>query len=209
MLLVNRCKPLNGEAVGDADKRRPDPSVDKRDSALDQASCNDIPGRAKAVENGEDLMAGWVVPPASADRLAGDLLCKIRHRPASRLQYHPPLTHPSQRIHENRIQPRGRGPDYAMGGGPNGVRAPDELGCLYLALQPEPRPKARNLPTRLGARDVGAQANRIRRAGPVLRFIEQVRCATSRAPVRHRPPDRPAPQKRAPSVVSEPRRDSR
>jgi hypothetical protein len=38
-----------------------------------------------------------------------------------------------------------------------------------LALLPEPRPKARNLPTRYGARDVGAQANRIRRAGPALR----------------------------------------
>jgi hypothetical protein len=37
-----------------------------------------------------------------------------------------------------------------------------------LALLPEPRPKARNLPTRYGARDVGAQANRIRLAGPVL-----------------------------------------
>ena len=39
-----------------------------------------------------------------------------------------------------------------------------------LALLPEPRPKARNLPTRYGARDVGAQANRIRHAGPALRF---------------------------------------
>jgi hypothetical protein len=38
-----------------------------------------------------------------------------------------------------------------------------------LALLPEPRPKARNLPTRYGARDVGAQANRIRRAGPAPR----------------------------------------
>jgi hypothetical protein len=38
-----------------------------------------------------------------------------------------------------------------------------------LALLPEPRPKARTLPTRYGARDVGAQANRIRRAGPALR----------------------------------------
>jgi hypothetical protein len=37
-----------------------------------------------------------------------------------------------------------------------------------LALLPEPRPKARNLPTRYGARDVGAQANRIRRAGPAF-----------------------------------------
>ena len=35
-----------------------------------------------------------------------------------------------------------------------------------LALLPEPRPKARKLPTRNGARDVGAQANRIRHAGP-------------------------------------------
>ena len=99
VLLVNRCKPLSWEAVGDTDKRRPDPSVDQRDSALDQASCNDIPGRTKAVENSEDLMAGRVAPPASADRLAGDLLCKIRHGPTSRLQHHPLLTHPSQRIH--------------------------------------------------------------------------------------------------------------
>ena len=35
-----------------------------------------------------------------------------------------------------------------------------------LALLPGPRPKARNLPTRYGARDAGAQANRIRHAGP-------------------------------------------
>jgi hypothetical protein len=39
---------------------------------------------------------------------------------------------------------------------------------VQLALLPEPRPKARNLPTRPGARDVGAQANRIRHAGPAL-----------------------------------------
>jgi hypothetical protein len=36
---------------------------------------------------------------------------------------------------------------------------------LELALLPEPRPKARNLPTRYGARDAGAQANRIRLQG--------------------------------------------
>ena len=34
---------------------------------------------------------------------------------------------------------------------------------------PEPRPKARYLPTRLGARDVGAEANRIRLVGPAFR----------------------------------------
>ena len=39
---------------------------------------------------------------------------------------------------------------------------------MELALLPEPRPKARNLPTRYRARDVGAQANRIRLAGPGL-----------------------------------------
>jgi hypothetical protein len=44
-----------------------------------------------------------------------------------------------------------------------------------LALLPEPRPKARNLPTRYGARDVGAQANRIRHAGPALRSFERRR----------------------------------
>jgi hypothetical protein len=43
---------------------------------------------------------------------------------------------------------------------------------VVLALLPEPRPKARNLPTRYGARDVGAQANRIRLAGPALRCFE-------------------------------------
>jgi hypothetical protein len=42
-----------------------------------------------------------------------------------------------------------------------------------LALLPEPRPKARNLPTRYGARDEGAQANRIRRAGPAFRWFER------------------------------------
>jgi len=41
---------------------------------------------------------------------------------------------------------------------------------VELALRPEPRPKARNLPTRYGARDVGAQANRIRLAGPAPRY---------------------------------------
>ena len=43
---------------------------------------------------------------------------------------------------------------------------------VVLALLPEPRPKARNLPTRYSARDVGAQANRIRLAGPAL-VVEQ------------------------------------
>ena len=41
---------------------------------------------------------------------------------------------------------------------------------LLLALLPEAWPKARKLPTRYGARDVGAQANRIRHAGPASRF---------------------------------------
>jgi hypothetical protein len=36
---------------------------------------------------------------------------------------------------------------------------------VELALLPEPRPKARMLSTRYGARDVGAKANRIRRQG--------------------------------------------
>jgi hypothetical protein len=48
VLLVKSCKPLSGEAVGNTDKRRPDPSVDQCDSAVDQASCNDVPGRANA-----------------------------------------------------------------------------------------------------------------------------------------------------------------
>jgi hypothetical protein len=58
VLLLKSCKPLSGEAVGNTDKRRPDPSVDERHFAVDQASCNEIPGRAKTVENGEDLAAG-------------------------------------------------------------------------------------------------------------------------------------------------------
>ena len=76
VLLVNRCKPLSWEAVGDTDKRRPDPSVDRRDSALDQASCNDIPGRAKAVENSEDLMAGRVAP--RLPRIGSPAICSAR-----------------------------------------------------------------------------------------------------------------------------------
>ena len=38
----------------------------------------------------------------------------------------------------------------------NRPRAPSELGCRYWPCWPEPRPKARNLPTRSGARDAGA-----------------------------------------------------
>ena len=68
MLLVNSCKPLSGEAISDTNKRRPDPSVDERDPALDETGCNDIPGRTNSVENGEDLMAGCVAPTACADR---------------------------------------------------------------------------------------------------------------------------------------------
>ena len=41
---------------------------------------------------------------------------------------------------------------------------------VQLALLPEPRPKARNLPTRYGARGVGAQANRIRLQGQLPLF---------------------------------------
>ena len=44
-----------------------------------------------------------------------------------------------------------------------------ESRMVGLALLPEPRPKAGNLPTRYGARDEGAQANRIRHAGPARR----------------------------------------
>ena len=99
VLLVDCRKALGGVAVGDTDERRPDVSVEQRDSAVDEPSCDDIVGRAQAVENGADLTAGRVAAPASADRLAGDLLCKIRHRAASRLQHTPVLTHPSRRIH--------------------------------------------------------------------------------------------------------------
>lgn len=41
--------------------------------------------------------------------------------------------------------------------------------CRCWPYPPEPRPKARYLPTRLGARDVGAEANRIRLVGPAFR----------------------------------------
>src|SRR4029453_9170998 len=58
VLFVESCKPLDGKAVGNTDKRRPDPAVDERDSALDQASCNHLLGGTKRVENGEDFMSG-------------------------------------------------------------------------------------------------------------------------------------------------------
>lgn len=47
-------------------------------------------------------------------------------------------------------------------------RRPKGVGWLELALLPEARPKARTLSTRYGARDVGAQANRIRRQGQLF-----------------------------------------
>jgi hypothetical protein len=47
-------------------------------------------------------------------------------------------------------------------GGSRSTCAVQRRKMIELALLPEPRPKARNLPTRYGARDVGAQANRIR-----------------------------------------------
>jgi hypothetical protein len=50
---------------------------------------------------------------------------------------------------------------------------------VELALLPEPRPKARNLPTRSGARDVGAQANRIRLQGQPSLFRAEVAMSKS------------------------------
>jgi hypothetical protein len=50
-------------------------------------------------------------------------------------------------------------------------RRPQGSRMVLLALLPEPRPKARNLPTRSGARDVGAQANRIRHAGSAVCWV--------------------------------------
>ena len=57
------------------------------------------PEASKAVEDGEDLPAGGMAPPASMDRLAGDVLREIRQRPASGLQNDALLAHPRQRIH--------------------------------------------------------------------------------------------------------------
>ena len=72
-------------------RRRPCRVVELEEAAhLGQpAFLNEADVGEKTVENGEDRTAGLVVPPAPADRLAGDLLCKIRYRPASRLQHNP------------------------------------------------------------------------------------------------------------------------
>ena len=127
-----------GKRVGDTNKCRPDPSVDERDSALDQASCNDIPGREKAVENGEDRMAGWVAPPASVDRLAGDLAVQDSAPAREQTATPPPAHTPKPTDPWSRIQPPGRSLDYELGRGPDRVRAPDELGCLIWPCSQNP-----------------------------------------------------------------------
>ena len=78
---------------------------------------------------------------------------------------------------------------------------------VELALLPEPRPKARNLPTRYGARDVGAQANRIRLQGQRSLFDQAlvgsgvVLSKSSDKPEKH--------QKRKPQNALEKRRSER
>ena len=105
VLFVKSCKPLDGEAVGNTDERRPDPAMDKCDSALDQASCNYLVRGAKTVENGEDFMSGCVAPPAPADRLPCDLLCEIRVPVREQTAAQPPARTPKPTDPPSRIQP--------------------------------------------------------------------------------------------------------
>src|SRR3954451_585268 len=98
--LIDGGKALERKSIRDTHKGWPDPPVEQGDLPIDQARRDDVGGVEDASEHGEDLMAGRVSPPATADRLTDDLFCQIRQRPASGLQHHPLLAHPVQRIHE-------------------------------------------------------------------------------------------------------------
>src|SRR2546428_11970847 len=75
-----------------SDQSRPQPSVNERDLALDQATHKDFVAVADCSRHREDLVTFRMRPPATPNWLSCDDLGKRRHRPLRSLEHHTVLT---------------------------------------------------------------------------------------------------------------------
>ena len=81
-----------------SDKSRPQPPVDKRDLALDQATHEDFVAVADGSRHRKDLVTFRMRPPATPNWLPSDNLGKRRDRPLRRLEYDTVLTNESESL---------------------------------------------------------------------------------------------------------------
>lgn len=98
VLLINGSQPFWREPIRDPDKSRPEPTMDKRDLAVDETGRYHVGGTEHLVDDIEDLVTGPVPPPAAPDRLARDELGEIRDQALGRLQHDSLVTHPLERL---------------------------------------------------------------------------------------------------------------
>jgi hypothetical protein len=75
-----------------SDKSGPQPPVNERDLALDQATHKDFVAVADGSSHGEDLVTFRMRPPAPPNGDSSDGLGKRRHRPLRSLEYHTVVT---------------------------------------------------------------------------------------------------------------------
>lgn len=80
MDLAHACQTRSRQAIRRPYERRPQPPMDERDLALDEAAHENIIAVADGACHGEDLAAFRMRPPVTANRRARDGLGQRRHR---------------------------------------------------------------------------------------------------------------------------------
>lgn len=98
MDLAHLRKAIRWKPTRRSDESGPQPPVDKRDLAVDQATHENFVAVTDRSRHREDLVTFRMRPPATANRLSRNGLGERRHRPLSRLEYHPVLANESESL---------------------------------------------------------------------------------------------------------------
>jgi len=80
VFLSNLCQLLGRETRREPNKQGPEPAMNQRDFAIDEAANEHSLGICDGLKDCEDVMALRVRPPTALDWLADDGLCEARDR---------------------------------------------------------------------------------------------------------------------------------
>jgi hypothetical protein len=96
--LTHSRKAIRWKPARRADKRWPQPPMDKRDLSLDQTAHEDIVAVANASRHRENLVTFRMSPPAAPQWLSGYGLSNRRNRPPRGFEHDTVLTNESESL---------------------------------------------------------------------------------------------------------------
>ena len=98
VLLKDLSELFGCEALREPNERRPKPSVNQRDLAIDEPTYENLVGVDDSPKDRIDVVTLWMCPPAPLDGFANDSFCKARHSSFGRNEDDAMLPDESQRL---------------------------------------------------------------------------------------------------------------